>query len=134
MVLSAYQEGSAASAGKVSYTGTWASHSLSAYYGGSVRHASVGGRAASCRFMGGRQVAWVAPKGPNRGYAYVYVDGVRTTTVNLYSATAQYRSIIYAKGGLDPSIPHTLRVYVTGSRPQSSNGTRVDVDAFVVLR
>ncbi len=79
-------------------------------------------------------MVWVAPKGANRGYAYVYLDGVKVATVNLYASSAQYRKVVFVRGGLNPTVSHTLRVYVPGTKPTASGGTRVDVDAFVVLR
>ncbi len=132
--LAPYQETSTATAGKASYTGTWSSQSLSSHYGGTARYSSIKGSTVSFAFTGGKQVAWVAPRGVNRGYAYVYLDGVKVATVNLYASSAQYRKVVYAKSGLSPSVTHTLKVYVTGTKPTASTGTRVDVDGFVVLR
>ncbi len=129
-----YQETSTATAGKLSYTGTWATQSLTSHYGGAARYASTRGSTASFAFTGGKQVAWVAPRGVNRGYAYMYLDGAKVATVNLYASSAQYRRVVFAKAGLSPSVTHTLKVYVTGTKPTGSTGTRVDVDGFVVLR
>ncbi len=55
-------------------------------------------------------------------------------TVRLYSSSAMYRRAVFVRGGLDPSVTHALTVYVPGTKPSTSTGTRVDVDAFVVLR
>ncbi len=132
--VAAYDQTSTASAGKVSYVGTWSSQSLTSHYGGSVHYASARGTKATFTFTGGRQVAWVAPKGTNRGYAHVYLDGVAVATVRLYSSSAMYRRAVFVRGGLDPSVTHALTVYVPGTKPSTSTGTRVDVDAFVVLR
>ncbi len=132
--LAPYQESGTASAGKLSYTSTWSVGSSSYYYGGKTRFASAKGATAIFTFASGKQVAWVAPKSANRGYAYVYLDGVKVATVNLYASSAQYRKVVYARGGLNPSVLHTLKVYVTGTRQSGSTGNRVDIDAFVVLR
>ncbi len=132
--VNAYQETSTVSDGKVSYSGTWGNHSLTSYFGGSVKYAGTKGATASFTFTGGRQVAWVAPKGSNRGYADVYLDEAKVATINLYTSSAQYRKVVYAKGGLNPSVTHTLKVYVTGTKPTDSTGTRVDLDGFVVIR
>ncbi len=119
---------------KVSYSGTWSGQSHSSHYGGSVRHSSTKGATASFSFTTGKQVAWVAPKGANRGYAHVYLDGSKVATVNLYYSSTLYRRAVFVRGGLNPSVTHTLKVYVSGTKPSSSSGTRVDVDAFVVIR
>ena len=132
--VASYQQTSTAAAGKVAYGGAWATQSLSSHYGGSAKYASARGATASFTFTGGRQVAWVAPKGTNRGYAWVYLDGVKVATVNLYASSAQYRRVVYAKAGLSPTVAHTLKVYVPGTKPSGSTGTRVDIDGFVVIR
>ncbi len=132
--VAAYDQSSTVSAGKVSYGGTWSGQSHSSHYGGSVRHSSTKGATASFSFTTGKQVAWVAPKGANRGYAHVYLDGSKVATVNLYYSSTLYRRAVFVRGGLNPSVTHTLKVYVSGTKPSSSSGTRVDVDAFVVIR
>lgn len=132
--VSAYQENSTATAGKVTYASAWTRAALSGAYGGYTTSASASGRSATLTFTGGRQVAWVAPKASNRGYAWVYLDGVKVATVSLYSSTTVPRRVVYAKAGLNPSVTHTLRVYVPGTKQAASTGTRVDVDAFVVVR
>ncbi len=133
--LFGYQETSTASTGKVAYSGTWSTGSSTEFYGGAVRHTGVGGRASTFSFTGGRQVAWVAPKGANRGYAYVYLDGVKVATVNLYSSSALNRKVVFSKSLVyDPTKQHTLRVYVTGTKGAASTGARVDIDAFLIMR
>ena len=127
--LVAYQERSRA----ISYSGSWSIWEVPSAYGGYTQFTGSRGYAATFQFRG-RQVAWVAPRAGNRGYAYVYLDGVKLATVNLYSSSYLARRLVYVRRGLDPSVRHTLRVYVTGAGPADSTGTRVDVDAFLVLR
>ncbi|MDQ3854764.1 MAG: hypothetical protein M3281_00035, partial [Chloroflexota bacterium] len=131
--LVAYQEGSTAPDGAITYTGTWSRESNSSHLGGYVRWTNVKARVASFRFTGARQVAWVAPGGVDRGYAYVYLDGTKVATVSLYSSSALYRRVVYTRAW-SGSGTHTLKVYVTGTKPAASKGARVDIDAFVVLR
>ncbi len=78
----------------------------------------------------GTNVAWVAPKGPTMGRAEVYLDGRRVATVDLYSSGALSRRVVYAANGLSAGGTHTLQIKVLGT----ANRSRVDVDAFVVLR
>jgi hypothetical protein len=75
-------------------------------------------------------VAWVAPKSKGRGKAAVYLDGAKVATVDLFSARTLARQVVFSKGNLDPATPHTLEVRNLGTAGRS----RVDVDAFVVLR
>jgi len=111
----------------ISYDPPWTSELLSGASGGSVRHTSTAGAAATVSFTG-RRIAWVAPKGPTRGSADVYVDGARVATVSLNSTKATSRVIVFNKSWTT-SGPHTLQIrnLATANRP------RVDVDAFVVL-
>ncbi len=114
----------------VSYpSGTWKAQSVSSASGGAVKYATT--KDATARFtFRGRNVAWVAPKSTTRGQAEVWLDGVKLATVDLRSATAQARKLVFVKNGLNPSVTHKLEVKVLGTpgRP------RVDVDAFAVLR
>ncbi|MEX2546737.1 MAG: metallophosphoesterase, partial [Chloroflexota bacterium] len=75
----------------------------------------------------GRQVAWIARLGPNRGQAAVSADGGGATTINLYRSSASSRRIVYRRSW--PTVgPHTLEIKST------TGGVAVDLDAFVVIR
>jgi len=128
--VDAHQETSSAIA---AYSGTWKAQSISSAYGGAVKYATASGASAILVFTG-RNVAWVAPKDTNRGRAEVYLDGIKVATVDLYSPTVLPRKVLYSANGLNPSVAHTLEVKVLGTKNASSSSTRVDVDAFVVLR
>ncbi len=114
-------------AGSISYHGTWTNVSTSAASGGSLRYGRFAGASATYTFTGS-SVGWVAARGPDRGSAKVYLDGVYAGTVNLHSGSTAYRSIVFARNfGVVGS--HTLRIVVDGT----SGHPRVDVDAFVRL-
>jgi uncharacterized delta-60 repeat protein len=110
-------------------TTAWTQQLLSGSYGGQVRYATAAGSTARLTFTG-TNVAWVAPKGSNRGQAEVYLDNVKVATVDLSSPRTLPRRVVYAANGLSPSVNHTLEVKVLGT----SGRPRVDVDAFVVVR
>ncbi len=118
--------------GAIAYSGTWTRQSLSGAYGGAVKYATASGATSTLAFTG-TNVAWVAPKSNTRGKAEVYLDGAKVATVDLYSSTALSRKVIYSANGLTLS-DHALQIKVLGTKNASSSGTRVDVDAFVVLR
>lgn len=61
------------------------------------------------------------------------MDGVKVATVDLYSPTLNPSQAVYTKDWAT-SGAHTLEVRVLGARNASSTGTRVDVDAFVLLK
>src|SRR5215218_632032 len=123
-----YQEASSA----VTYVGTWTSEALSSAYGGSLNYATASGSDAQFSFTG-RSVTWVATKNADRGKATVWIDGVKVSTVDLYSSVEKPRTMVFTQNDLDPSQTHTLEVRVSGNKNAASSGTRVDVDAFVVL-
>jgi Subtilase family len=124
----AYQNGSSA----IVQAGSWTNHSLSKYYGGSVRHASGTGRRQSLT-TSMHDVALVATRGPNRGKARVYVDGVSVATVDLYNSTTQYRRVVWARD-FGSSGTHTVELRVLGTKNASSSDKRVDFDAFLVMK
>ena len=117
----------------VEYAGTWSTAVVNSASGGVTKHANATGESADLAFSGASSVAWVAPKGANRGKAEVWVDGSLAKTVDLYSSTTQARRLVFAGKGLDPSVAHAVEVRVLGTKNASSGGTRADVDAFVVL-
>jgi lysozyme len=111
----------------VSWGGTWKNASDPSYSGGSVRYSTSAGAWASYTFTGSA-VAWVAERGPTRGSARVYVDGVYKKTVDLYYPTYQSKRIVYAINW-SANGTHTIRIVVEGT----AGHPRVDVDAFVRL-
>lgn len=123
------------SSASIVWSGRWSLGSSSAFYGGSTHYATAAGSTATFRFTGGRQATWASARGPGRGYARVYVDGVLRATVSLYASSLQSARNVFA-GSVSgtTTTAHTVRIYVTGTKPASSVGTRVDADGFLVLR
>jgi len=124
MTASRYEESTSLG----SYRGTWRRVVSAGASGGAVRAATAKGATAAFRFTG-RAVAWIAPVGPARGSARVYVDGVYQTTVSLYRAGADVRRVVY-RAAWASRWTHTLEIRVVGT----PGHPRVDVDAFAVLR
>ena len=115
----------------VVFGGTWNTHTSDNFYEGSSRYTGVKERTASHTFTG-RQVAWVASLGPNRGRATLHIDGELVGTVNLYSSVTSYRRVVFLRSWGSVG-EHTIRITVT-SRSASSSGSRVDLDAFLTLK
>jgi subtilisin family serine protease len=119
-----YQESSS----RFTWGGTWGTSTSSSFSGGKARFTGTAGRWA--RFaVSGRSVSLVAAKGPTRGAANVYVDGVWKATINLYASKARYRSVVFTTAWAT-SGSHTLKVVAKGT----GTHRRVDVDAVVVNR
>jgi hypothetical protein len=75
----------------------------------------------------GPRFTWVGLKAANRGKAQVFVNGVLTATVNLYSASQQGQRVVW--GGVwatSATRTITIKVLANAGRP------RVDVDGFFV--
>jgi hypothetical protein len=119
-----YSEGST----RAHYSGTWTLVSSSSYSGGKARTASTSGRSVTYTITG-RSAAWVAARGPTRGSARVYVDGVYATTVNLHATSTAYRRVVWTRSwGAVGS--HSVKIVVSGT----SGHPRVDMDAVIVAR
>jgi hypothetical protein len=115
------------SAPTVTRTGTWTIANSSSFDGGHDRYSIKGGSSMSVRFTGAG-IAWVAPTGPTRGAARVYLDGTLQKAVSLYSTAPGFRKLMYTHMWA-VSGTHTLKIVVVGT----SGRPRVDVDAYVVL-
>lgn len=109
------------------YTKTWTKAASSNAWSGATRYATAKAATAVYTFNG-TDIAWVSTRGPSRGKAKVYVDGVLRTTVDLYAAKAKTRRIVFAASGLAAG-QHSIKVYVLGT----SGRPRVDIDGFVTL-
>jgi hypothetical protein len=109
--------------GWVRRTPAWAS-------GTSVRRTTRIGATARVEVTG-RAIGIVAATGRDCGRIAVYLDGTRVATVDLRSTTTRPRRLVHVlrtSGGR-----HTVLIRtITPSR--ASDGSRVDLDAVVVLR
>jgi lysozyme len=111
----------------VAYIGTWNGVAAASASGGGLKYATANGASASYSFSGS-SVAWVSYRGPARGSADVYVDGVKKATVNLYAAANSARQIVFAANWTWNG-SHTIKIVCLGT----AGHARVDVDAFVRL-
>jgi subtilisin family serine protease len=116
------------SSSRVTYGGSWSLSTLSGHSGGKARYTGTAGRWAQFSITG-RSFAWVAPKGPTRGSAKVYLDGKYVATVSLYSRSTAYRRVVFAASWGSVG-DHVIRIVVSGT----SGHPRVDVDAGIVAR
>ncbi len=126
------------------YSSGWTSAALKGAYKGSVHYTTTGGSTVqfavrstdvsqSTGVSQAQSLAWVSTKGPNRGMAAVWLDGVKVATVDLYHPTLQTRQVVWSKN-VNPSRDHVLEIQALGTKNPASSSTRVDVDAFVLLR
>lgn len=110
-----------------SYGASWYTAWSTSYLGGSERYTRARGATATFKVWGS-SFAWVGYKGPNRGYAAIYVDGAYRGTVNLYASSYQARRVIwtttFASNG-----SHAIRIVNLAT----SGHPRIDLDAGVRL-
>ncbi|RZU74200.1 N-acetylmuramoyl-L-alanine amidase [Micromonospora kangleipakensis] len=113
---------------KATRTGTWGTYTSSNYLGGSALTATAGGASLSWVFTG-RSVSFVATKTSTSGQAHIYVDGVKVSTVDLYSSTVKFRQVVWAKSWTG-SGRHTVKIVVAGT----SGRPRIITDGLVYVR
>ncbi|HLM16705.1 MAG TPA: hypothetical protein VK549_02710, partial [Acidimicrobiia bacterium] len=113
---------------RITYSSSWRGYSSSSASGGHTRYATRSGSAATFRFTG-RAFALIAPKGPTRGSARLYVDGVYVSTVSLNRSSTSPR-VVVAGRSWSTSAAHTVRLVVVGT----ARHPRFDIDAFAILR
>ena len=118
------QESSAA----LRFGGPWLGSADSRYSGGSLRSAVASGATLSTTFTG-RAIAWVSTRGPDRGAARVYVDGVLVATLSTQAGQLGVRAVVWSRAWARTGT-HTIRIVVAGT----PGHPRVDVDAFEILR
>jgi hypothetical protein len=119
-----FQESSSA----VTYMGTWTRSRSSSYWGGATSHATKSGATATVKATA-RAIAWVAPVGPTRGSARVYVDGVYVTTVSLRAPAFGAPRVVFQRSWTTAGA-HRILIRVNGT----AGHPRVDVDGFLIIR
>jgi hypothetical protein len=113
---------------KVTFSPSWRRYTMSSASGGHTRYATRRGAAATFRFTG-RAFALIAPKGPTRGSAKLYVDGVYVSTISLYRSHFAPRIVVAARSW-SSSGAHTVKLVLVGT----ARHPRFDVDAFAILK
>jgi hypothetical protein len=134
-VMSAYAAGTTSSTSVsryqetyryIGWSGSWATASHTAYAGDRVRWSGQAGASLTFRFRG-FSVAWMGPKGPTRGQAKVYVDGVYVRTIDSYASSFRAVNTLFSRRWTEYGY-HTLRIVVVGTNGRAN----VSVDEFRV--
>lgn len=112
------------------YKGTWSLSNNSKHSGGVAKISNTKNSTVEFKFDG-TEFKWYGQKANNRGKARVYIDGTAVATVDLYSNSSQYNTLIYSKTGLF-SGEHTVKIQVLGEKSSSSTGTYISLDKIVV--
>ncbi|MEU3662655.1 peptidoglycan recognition protein [Streptomyces sp. NPDC032940] len=109
-------------------SGSWTSRSSSSYLGGKSYSSGSRGAALTWTFTG-RSAAWVVSRASSSGQVYVYVDGVKVSTVDLKSSSTLYRQAIWTKTW-STSAKHTVKIVVVGT----SGRPTVTTDGLVYIK
>ncbi|MEU3984848.1 N-acetylmuramoyl-L-alanine amidase [Streptomyces sp. NPDC026672] len=109
-------------------SGSWSARSSSSYLGGKSYSSGSKGASLTWTFTG-RSAAWVVSRASTSGQAYVYVDGVKVSTVDLKSATTSYRQAIWTKSW-SSSAKHTVKIVVVGT----SGRPTITTDGLVYIK
>jgi hypothetical protein len=117
----------AEASGRIAYRGTWSRLTSTGALGGRVMRSTAKGAKATVTIIG-RAVAIVAPRGPGRGRAAVYVDGRYATTIDLGASSLRPRTVVFARSWSTRGT-HRIVVKVLGT----SGRPAVALDGFVVL-
>jgi subtilisin family serine protease len=112
----------------LSKTGTWRVSRSGSWAGGTTRY-TKGQGASIGRSFTGKGIALVAPRGPKRGAARVYIDGTLAQTIHLHAKRLHPRLILFTRTW-KTTATHSIRVVGLATPHQR----RVDVDAFIILR
>ncbi len=99
--------------------------------GGSYHASASAGSSAKFTFAG-TAVTLVGARSASGGYADIYLDGVKQAAgVSFYNKATQWQYPVWSKSGL-PNRTHMVEVRPLGTKPASSSGAWVYVDAFKV--
>ena len=109
-------------------SGGWHVSRSGSWTGGTTRYSKASGASISRSFTG-HGVALIAPRGPRRGAARIYIDGSLARTIHLDAKRLHPRRIMFSRTWMT-SAAHTIRVVVVGTK----HHPRVDVDAFLILK
>ena len=113
----------------IQYVEKWKEKSNAAAFGGQYRVASK--KTAKVQFsFSGTGFTWLTARGRSYGMATVVVDGVETTTVDLYSQTNEFQHPVAVTGLSDA--PHDVEILVRGTRDSKPRKKQVVFDGVIV--
>ncbi len=109
-------------------SGSWTTRSSTSHLGGKSYSSGSKGASLTWTFTG-RSASWVVSRASSSGQAYVYVDGVKVSTVDLKSSTTLYRQAIWIKTW-SSSAKHTVKIVVVGT----SGRPTITTDGLVYIK
>ena len=113
---------------------SWTERESHRYSGESVRTSRVNGASAAMT-TSGKSFALVTTKSSKAGWVRIYVNGTLDARINLGSDKTQYQALVWQTSWTSAMAP-TIRIVVEAAQrhANSHSGTRVDLDAFAILK
>ncbi len=96
--------------------------------GGYYAESNQAGSKEVFRFIAS-DVAVRGARGPDGGYANIYIDGAYVGYANFYASVAQAQKTVFSTTGLSNSA-HTLEIRPRGTHPAAATDSWVRIDAF----
>jgi hypothetical protein len=112
----------------VHYSTGWSKVADSSAFSGYLHETKMLSAKATYSFTG-RDIAWIAEKGPGHGKARVYIDGIAVATIDLTATSWKARQIVYTKHWSSVGT-HTIKIVNLAT----SGRRMIDLDGFVTLR
>jgi eukaryotic-like serine/threonine-protein kinase len=116
----------------IAKTGVWADRSTVSAYLGSYGRSSTHGASATVYFSGTR-LDWIAVIATNAGIVDVYVDGVKTATVDLAAPATTYMVNVWSTGALARG-HHRVTLELSSGSPSGKYLTLDAVDVWGTIR
>jgi hypothetical protein len=126
-----YEDWRGSGLGPINFVGDWARETGNEYSASTQAVSGANGAYASLEFFGSR-VVWHGERGPDRGEARVFIDGVEVASIDLYSKDRMVGVELLNYSDLENG-PHNIVVRVANEKNPDSVGFHVSVDAIDVL-
>ncbi len=115
------------SAPGLTYNGSWSTWTHAAQSGGAARFTATAGSIVTAAVRG-PSFTWIGQRGPSRGRAEVWIDGVLWETVDTYSPTFLNQRALFSTSELSPG-DHTASITYVGANPAATGTPGIVIDA-----
>lgn len=114
----------------ITYTGAWGSNNGTVNDHDETIHNTASTNASAEYTFEGTSVAYVGRMAAAHGIVEIFIDGVSQGTVDMYSPSTSYQSVIYTNEQLS-SGSHTIKIVNTGTKNALSTGNQITLDYFI---
>ncbi|MEN8129480.1 MAG: hypothetical protein ABFS45_04640 [Pseudomonadota bacterium] len=115
----------------VIYNGDWRTEKAEEYSAGKVSYSDARGSDVTLNFVG-TGVKWIGTRSNEQGKASVYIDGQYMSDIDQYAKASETLVESFVVTNLSRGA-HSIRIEAMGEKNLTSQGYRVDIDAFDIL-